>query len=137
MSTKMSASELHGNLDMFYGTENYYRHSLVRGFVYTDGVQYLAQHAGAYWLLDKIATLQLHNSIKNNRDLQNMQFWKLEPKGNGAVLKCVADSGHEPVYREEIEYTDFPFLNNETFTLYVAPSYIDKPVMVCLLPSEY
>jgi hypothetical protein len=46
------------DLAQFTGTENWYRHALVRKVLYTDGVQYVAEHGGAYWLLDEIAISQ-------------------------------------------------------------------------------
>lgn len=39
------------DLSGFYGTDGYYRHPLTKS-VYTDGVQYFAEKAGAYWFLD-------------------------------------------------------------------------------------
>jgi len=39
-------------LDNFTGTENWYRHNLMHDTVYTDGVKYFADQAGAYWFLD-------------------------------------------------------------------------------------
>ncbi|MCK1641666.1 hypothetical protein IVA95_30015 [Bradyrhizobium sp. 157] len=46
------------DLAHFTGTAEWYRHGLNRRMLYTDGVQYLAEKGGAYWLLDKIACLQ-------------------------------------------------------------------------------
>jgi len=40
------------NLDQFYGTEQYYKHPSFTTSVYTDGVKYFAETAGAYWFLD-------------------------------------------------------------------------------------
>ena len=44
------------NLEMFTGTENYYRH--FSGMLYTDGIQFLAQEGKCYWLLDLIGSYQ-------------------------------------------------------------------------------
>lgn len=46
-------------LHHFTGTETWFRHPLVRKVLYTEGVQYLAETGGAYWLLDEIACAQL------------------------------------------------------------------------------
>lgn len=43
------------DLRQFNGSENWYRHSLNRDILYTDGAQYVAEAGGAYWLLDEIA----------------------------------------------------------------------------------
>ena len=42
----------------FTRTENWYRHGLVRDVLFTDGAKYVADQAGAYWLLDEIAVAQ-------------------------------------------------------------------------------
>ena len=42
----------------FHGTEQWYRHSVVKSVLYTEGAQYVAEHGGAYWLLDEIALAQ-------------------------------------------------------------------------------
>ena len=48
----ITPDELHRQLSQFSGTERYYRtHS---GLLATDGAKYLADEAGAYWLLDII-----------------------------------------------------------------------------------
>ena len=44
--------------DLFTGTEVWYRHSLIRKILYTEGIQYPAEKAGAYWLIDEIAFSQ-------------------------------------------------------------------------------
>ncbi len=43
-------------LDQFTGSACWYQHPLVPSITYTDGVQYFAEQAGAYWLLDIMAT---------------------------------------------------------------------------------
>jgi hypothetical protein len=50
----------------FTGTENWYRHSLNRNVTYTDGVKFMAESAGAYWLIDEVATGQLHPQVELN-----------------------------------------------------------------------
>jgi hypothetical protein len=44
------------DLSNFTGTENWYRHNLMHDTVYTDGVKYFAEKAGAYWFLDIVDT---------------------------------------------------------------------------------
>ena len=53
--TKLTPQELEHNLAHFSGTENYYVWSaLFKRFVLTDGAQYLAEKAEAFWLMDSI-----------------------------------------------------------------------------------
>jgi hypothetical protein len=46
------------DLGQFIGSEQWYRHSLVRSITYTDGAKCVADNGGAYWLLDEIALAQ-------------------------------------------------------------------------------
>ena len=51
MTTKLTQSDL----DQFTGSENWYRHGINRKVLFTDGAKYVADQAGAYWLIDEIA----------------------------------------------------------------------------------
>ena len=55
-NTKASASEIRQALAQCTGSEHWYRHLLVRAFIYTDGAETFAEMAGAYWFLDIVAT---------------------------------------------------------------------------------
>jgi hypothetical protein len=93
----------HADLAHFTGSEQVYRHSLMRNMLYTEGVQYLAEKAGAYWLLDKVATMQLEPRVK----AEEFQAWKLKVADSKATLTCEDGNGNI-VHKEEIEFTDFP-----------------------------
>ena len=54
--TKKTLSK--SDLAQFTGSENWYRHGINRNVLYTEGVQYVAEHGGAHWLLDEIAITQ-------------------------------------------------------------------------------
>src|ERR1700719_3367107 len=45
-------------VSQFHGSEHWYRHGLVPTILFTDGAKYVADAAGAYWLLDEIALAQ-------------------------------------------------------------------------------
>lgn len=66
-------NELLEALAHFTGTTQYYRHSLMRSFLYTDGVQYLAQHANCYWLIDYVFSNQYTEHIRK----EAFQVWKI------------------------------------------------------------
>lgn len=107
----------------FTGTEQWHRHGLVRSVTYTDGARYVAETAGAYWLLDKIATVGTMDPAVRK---EGFQVWRLAVKGDSATL--IAEDGDDNViYSEEISYTDFPAPG---VTLWMCDS-------VILLPSEY
>jgi hypothetical protein len=118
---KLSPAELR----QFTGSEQWFRHSLVRTITYTEGAQYLAEHGGAYWLLDEIA---LANRYEASVKGEEFQVWKLrrDAEGNGAGLSVEDGNGNE-VYRKRIEYTDFPL---PEIDLWCTNN-------VILLPSEY
>lgn len=105
-------------LSQFVGTTQYFPHSAGR-VVFTEGVQYLAERGGAYWLIDAIASY--------NRQ-EPFQIWELKKhQDNTATLTMREDTGRPTKVRQEISYTDFPL---EGIKLYL----IDG---VLLLPSEY
>ena len=69
----MDAETLLQNLQLFCGTEQYYKHFL--GIRYTDGVKYLAENAQCYCLIDAIAS---HQPIVNRiHRLTEFQLWFL------------------------------------------------------------
>jgi hypothetical protein len=120
---KMSPEELAAALDQFTGSTQYYRHWL--GTLYTDGVRFLAENAGAYWLLNAISSHQ-PQATKDER-LREFQVWSLEiHEDHSADLICLRDTDDE-AFRQHIEYTDFPEMDCK---LYVRNN-------VILLPSEY
>ena len=53
------------DLGQFIGSEQLFRHGLSRKHLYAQGAQFVAERAGAYWLLDKIA---LHGSTAIARE---------------------------------------------------------------------
>jgi hypothetical protein len=93
------------DLGHFTGSETWYRHALVRNILYTEGAAHVAEHGGAHWLLDKIATNQLQPELQH----EEFQCWKLrlDESGPGANLTCDDGNGNI-VYRERIRWTDFP-----------------------------
>ena len=112
------------DLAQFTGTEHYYKNFL--GLLYTDGVQYLAEKVGAYWLIDTIGSYQ--KKLTKNGRLKDFQLWKLTVNvaEKSGILVCREDTGKLPVVTQALEYTDFPF----DITLYVENG-------VLLLPSEH
>jgi hypothetical protein len=110
-------------LAQFTGTEQWYRHSLVRSILFTDGVKYVADTAGAYWLLDEIALAQRY--VAKVR-AEEFQVWKLVVRNSTATL-FVEDGNNNKVWRKRIDFTDFPA---EGISLWFTNNTI-------LLPSEY
>jgi len=114
-------NDLEKELRSFIGTEQYYKHQL--GVMYTDGVQFLAEKAGAYWLIDAIASYQTKRIVFE----YPFQIWTLTVNNNQAALEMKGDSGFPVAIRQHIKFTDFPL---DEIKLYL----IDG---ILLLPSEY
>ncbi|WP_199311976.1 DUF6876 family protein [Phormidium tenue] len=113
------------DLYQFTGTSQWYPHPL--GLLYTDGVLYLAERGGAFWLLDAIASWQFDPRIRFDPMLQRIQFWKLTVNSDrSAVLICERDLD-DVVVTQEIPFTDFPL---GSVTIYCQSG-------VLLLPSEH
>jgi hypothetical protein len=112
-----------GDLNQFTGTEHWYRHALNREITFTDGAKYVADNAGAYWLIDEIALAQL---FEEKVRAVPFQVWKLAVSGDTATLVC-EDGNDNRVFVKDILFTDFP---EPGITLYCTDN-------VILLPSEY
>ena len=105
-NNKDSIIEIKQNLAQFTGSENWYRHSIYRNFLYTDGVQYIAEQCGAYGMIDQIFMYEL--TIDKLKE-EEFKVWELilDKEGEGAKLVCT-DGNENNLYSEEIIFTDFP-----------------------------
>jgi hypothetical protein len=112
------------DLAQFTGSEQWFRHALVRSVLYTDGAQYLAEHGGAYWLLDEIALAQRYEERVVG---EGFQVWKLTVKGDQSATLTFDDGNGNVAYSKRIPFTDFPL---EEIAFYFANKTL-------LLPSEY
>jgi hypothetical protein len=125
--TLTQAVNMATDLKQFTGTEVWYKHPFSKTITYTEGVQYLAEKGGAYWLLDELVLAQRLPRVKK----EEFQVWTLTVKDHLAIdamatLTCEDGNGHK-VYSKVIEFTDFP--------LSKATIWLTDNVM--LLPSEY
>ncbi len=111
------------DLRQFSGTEFWHRHSLQRHILFTDGAKYVADTAGAYWLLDEIAIGQMEPTIAN----QPFQRWTLTVRPDLTATLLCEDGNCNTVYTKELTFTDFPL---EKISFYFTDN-------VILLPSEY
>jgi len=124
---------LQQELDTFNGTQFYYdlKYPFGKLLVYTDGIKYLADKAGAYWLIDIVASHLLTNS---NLRKEEFQVWKLVRTGSQALVTCDDGNGNI-IVEQKIQYTDFPL---EKIKLYLEFGSIDgkNRVWVLMLPGE-
>lgn len=111
------------DLRQFTGTENWHRHPVARSVLYTDGIQYLAETAGAYWLIDEIALAQSLPRVA----AEEFQSWKLKVRPDHTALLACDDGNSKIVLSKEIPFTDFPLVE---IAIYFANN-------VIMLTSEY
>lgn len=112
------------DLAQFTGTEHWYRHGINHKVLFTDGAKYVADQAGAYWLLDEIALIQPYDK---RLAAEEFQVWKLMVNADHTATLTCGDGNGNVVYTKQLEYTDFP---PDGITLYFTDNTI-------LLPSEY
>ncbi|MGA8344029.1 MAG: DUF6876 family protein [Candidatus Sulfotelmatobacter sp.] len=124
MSTTETKKPLdESELANFTGSENWYRHWLGKA-LYTDGMKFVAEHAGAFWLIDEIVLNQTRPTVK----AEEFQVWVLavDLEKRKGMLRC-EDGNSNTVFTKKIEFTDFPL---PEFKVYFTDNTI-------LLPSEY
>ena len=132
----MTSTLSHNDLLRFTGSLERYRHPFNRRVIYTPGVQFLAEKAGAYWLIDAIASYfgssEMRKAMVEADRLSCLQFWRLEvAEDRSARLICRADSGEKPAITQEISFTDFPLGHIEIW------SGFDGTWWTLYLPSEH
>jgi hypothetical protein len=115
------------DLIQFCGSSEFFQHWTKR-LIYTEGVRYMAEHGGAYWLIDAVASYQPDKRITSRPDLVDFQLWELAvAEDKSAVLTMRPDSGQPAVITQEIPFTDFPL---EQIKFYVCNGTL-------MLTSEY
>ena len=112
------------DLAQFTGSEQWYRHAINRKVLFTDGAKFVADQAGAYWLLDEIAIIQPYDQ---RVAAEEFQVWKLAVNADQTGVLTCDDGNGNVIFSKPIEYTDFPI---EGITLYFTNNTI-------LLPREY
>ena len=113
------------DLSQFTGTEAYYRYSpLFPKVVLTDGAKYLAEEAGAFWLMDCIAShIPSITDYFAIAQLKKEKWWKFTLTDDLPANVTYA--------KQAIEFSDFPL---DEIKLYVIKQ---DDLWVILLPSEY
>lgn len=118
--------EIQVELLNFHGTEHYHRLTMVTNLLVTDGVKYLADSCGAYWLLDVIAS---HLSKMKSF---NVIVFKKNKKGSGGKFTATDDLPANHTYaKQTIAYTDFPLPEIRMYLVF------DGQNLVLMLPTEY
>jgi hypothetical protein len=110
------------DLSQFYGTEKYHKTFVFSpNLKHTDGVQYFAEQAEAFWFLDIVATEFYPFSDKYPFMAINMQV------EDGKALIAVEDGDLKTLTTKKIEHTDCP---DGIYCFYLTDN-------VLMLTSEY
>ena len=125
----MTKDQLLDGLRNFYGTEHYYRAN--PGLLVTDGVKFLADNAGCYWLLDMVWSYL--PVLRKSRDTFFVVVLTKEGvETPGAVFSIQDDVPPSKTYATQaIEFTDFPL---DEIKMYLIRAGEDA---VLMLPKEY
>ncbi len=120
----MKKEDLLTALAKFDKTETYHR--VHEGLFLTDGASYLAEKAGASWLIDIIRSLLPY--------LKPYPFAVLRMQVNEdrSAYLVVEDSNAGPIYTQDVDHTDFPL---DKIQLYIAD--LDEKSKVVMLPTEH
>ena len=127
-------------LSAFYGSDTFYRHSLARNVIFTEGCAFLSLN-GAGWLIDEIALVQNTKALIG----EGFQSWKLlVDSGSSSAVLIATDGGasedadghaiYKELYRKQIPFTDFPL---KSISLYCCANGEAPNGRTILLPSEY
>jgi len=120
------------DLRQFTGSENYTRNGMNRKLIYTDGIKYVAEEGGAFWLIDDIA---IANAFEPNFKGEDFQMWSLV-KHDGDIATLMATDGNDKIlYAKKIDFTDFPL--DEIKMYVVSAEDFGAGALMLMLPSEY
>lgn len=97
------AAELQLVLSAFGPSQNWHSHE--SGYLYSDGVAFLADAAGAYWLIDAILARQ--RRLRKKPALRDSQVWIFTVEDYVGTLSCLSGP-NQIAYTRRVGFTDFP-----------------------------
>lgn len=127
----MTKTLTQSDLRQFTGSESFYRHWCNRAVIYTEGVQHVAEHGGAYWLIDEIAL-----TIGHDKQLaaEPFQHWTLTVAADHTATITADDGNRRQLFSKELTFTDFPLTQIE---FYACENEFGPGHFTLMLPSEY
>tara|TARA_R110000822_G_scaffold138998_1_gene276584 strand:+ start:546 stop:929 length:384 start_codon:yes stop_codon:yes gene_type:complete len=102
ITTQDVSEKLRGDLRMFDGTAQWYRHPFNSNLLYTDGTKFFAEKAGAYWFLDIVAT-----ELADLMETEEFMVIALNVKGMSATITAGDGNGND-LWQRDIDFTDAP-----------------------------
>ena len=133
----MDGEQLERALAHYTGSETFTRYSpLFRNVLLTDGALFLAKEAGAFWLMDLIASHQISPKLQTERH-RSFQNWTLTVNDDGSADARMSDEG-KTIVAQHVEHTDFPLKSIQLFACgQPGDDDEDENYLVIMLPSEY
>lgn len=137
MKTK---EDLQAVMNQFYGgSDGRYSHWAQRRFIFTEGIKAVADHAGAYWLLDIVATevapLLIHRWETGHL---HSHFLRIKVEcSKAAAITLERDIDDPPPWRRDLQFTDFP--EGEWVFKLTMDGVIDAPsevLVMCLMQED-
>ena len=126
----MKTANLASELSHFTGTEKYHHHGIpgCGSIQLTDGCAYLREKANCYWLFDILVSIL--------GEIKDEEFWSIKLKKNklGGADFTVDDGNGKILYKQRIEYTDFPL---ESVAMFGSDQRFCGGPVVIMLTSEY
>lgn len=122
--------DLRHDLAQFTGTSCYYQLSPLYRHVGTDGVVFLAEAAGCYWLLDMIAS---HLTTMDAMIYESQAFFSKLPTGEGGRFDLVGNGNPIVLASQNVSFTDFPL---DEIEIRVSAYDHENERYVFFLPSE-
>lgn len=117
-------NELEQNLRQFIGTQCYYR--VYPDLLITEGINYLAEEAGCYWLVD------LYWSHLKSIDQNQNPFTVLKLQVKDTAADIVIEDGNDNLLASQfVAYTDFPLASFVLYGCWTGSTW------VVMLTSEY
>jgi len=93
-------------LSEFTGNGRLHRHPLVTSIAFTDGAKYVADEAGAYWLLHEIAFAQ---RFEKKITAKKFQVWTLTVNADRSATLVCENEDNNTVYSKALPpFTNFP-----------------------------
>jgi len=91
-----------------------YRHS--NRLVFTAGVKHIADTAGAYWLIDLVASYQHMPKVR----AEEFQLWELKVNPDNSAVASMTDGndGTKPIIEQKIPFTDYAKAGESECKLY-------------------
>ena len=115
------------DLSQFYGSDTFYRWSILTKSVLTEGTKYVAEVGGAYWLFDAIDSHLTAQGLNENTEFVVAKLLKVDD-----TATLTLDDGNGTIWMtQHIPYTDFPEPKLTTYAIWNGQGWTH------LLPSEY